>query len=88
MEGILAIASGVSLLVGGFLLWYPTIKPEVGAGSRGGRVEEWEKKQRMKSNRPNLGRLGEYPWTDKLFYTEAWVLLIIGTALGILSFYR
>jgi hypothetical protein len=83
MQIVLAVASSVLLLLGGFLLLYPTVKPEIGAGW-GGRRREWAQK---KSTQTNIVREDKYPWTDKIFYTAAWILLVVGTAFGILSFY-
>lgn len=60
-------------------------KPRSPRRRDGRQSEGLEKKQRAKSVPAFMGRLGAYPWNDKVFYAEAWLLIIIGTVFGILS---
>jgi hypothetical protein len=49
----------------------------------GGRRSEWAKR---KSTPENIVRDDKYPWTDRRFYAAAWILIVVGTLLGIASY--
>lgn len=76
------------LLCGGFLLWLPTVFPEVGAGGYGGRIHDWV--SWMSRRRGRIVTDDEYPWflRDLALYAFAWILIVLGTSAGILAAFR